>query len=321
MPVYNGENFLAQAIDSLLAQTYTDFELLISDNASTDKTAEICLSRAARDSRIRYSRTETTIGPAENHNRLVPMALGEYFRWAAHDDLCAPELLEREVEVLDRDPSVVLVHPKVQIIDDNGDPLEVYDQNLATSSDDPARRFWALVGVNHRKHGAFEIFGLMRISALRKTPLEGNYARGDSVLLARMSLLGRFHEIPERLFLNRQHGSRSVQQVPTYIKSGRSRLAKWLGTGPVPPPEWWDASKKGAIVFPEWKSLLEYYKSIWMAPITGYQRAKCLGYLGKWLLKYWPKLSRDVIFAAERIALGPLTTDRLALNENGRANA
>ena len=130
MPVYNGANFLGQALESLLAQTYTDFELIISDNASSDATAEICRAFAGTDSRIRYTRTERTIGPAENHNRLVRMARGDYFRWAAHDDLCAPELLAKEVEVLDRDRSVVLVYPKTRIIDATGNTVEDYEQQL-----------------------------------------------------------------------------------------------------------------------------------------------------------------------------------------------
>src|SRR5437773_57343 len=79
----------------------------------------------------------------------------------------------------------------------------------------PCKRFSKLVMVNHRAHRAVEIFGLMRSSALRQTPLEGAYARGDSVLLVRMALLGRFIELPQRLFLSRAHASQSMQTLPT----------------------------------------------------------------------------------------------------------
>jgi len=312
MPVYNGANFLSLAIDSLLAQTFEDFELIISDNASSDATREICQAHARRDSRIRYTRTQYTIPPGENYNRMISMALGEYFRWAAHDDLCDPGLLAREVEILESDPSVVLAYPKVRIIDDLGEPIEDYEQQLETGSPDPCRRFGALVCVDHRHHGAFEAFGLMRTDALRRTPGQRNYARADSVLLARMSLLGRFYEIPERLFFNRHHVSRSVQQIASNREHGRSRLGRWLGSGPVPPPEWWNPAKKNAIVFPEWRVIAEYYSAIFDAPLSPWQRARCVGYLGWWLVRYWPKLARDIIFAGEQLVVGPPATVRTA---------
>jgi glycosyltransferase involved in cell wall biosynthesis len=304
MPVYNGANFLSQALESLLAQTYTDFELVVSDNASTDATPDICRSFAATDSRVRYTRNARTIGPAENHNKLVHMAQGEYFRWAAHDDLCAPELLALEVGILDSDPSVVLVYPKVRIIDVVGNTIEDYEQELKTDSFDPCVRFGSLVRVDHRHHGAFEIFGLMRTAMLRKTRLEVSRCRGDSVLLVQMSLRGRFCEIPQRLFFNRDHSSRSVRQRSSASKAGRSRMARWLGTGPLPPPEWWDASKKGAIVFPEWRLVADYSLAVFEAPLTTSKKTRCIGHVFSLLAKGWPKLTRDVIFAMERLILG-----------------
>src|SRR5262245_38039803 len=90
MPVRNGEPFIADAIDSLLAQTLTDFELIICDNASTDRTQEICGEYAAQDARIRYYRNPTNLGPAQNHNKCFELSRGEYFRWHAHDDMCLP---------------------------------------------------------------------------------------------------------------------------------------------------------------------------------------------------------------------------------------
>ncbi len=86
MPVYNAENYLQGALDSLLAQDYGDFDLLISDNASTDRTQEICLDYTARDRRVRYQRNGRNIGAADNFNRVLEPACGKYFMWAAHDD-------------------------------------------------------------------------------------------------------------------------------------------------------------------------------------------------------------------------------------------
>src|SRR5262245_36537007 len=118
MPVRNGQRFIRQAIDSLLAQTYRHFELIICDNASTDQTEVICREVAERDARIRYFRNQENIGPAGNHNKCFNLSRGEYFRWHAHDDMCAPTYLQRCVEVLDADPGVVIAYPRTTIVDE-----------------------------------------------------------------------------------------------------------------------------------------------------------------------------------------------------------
>ena len=86
MPVYNGEQFLAGALDSVLTQDFEDFELIISDNASEDGTQKICLDYAARDRRIRYYRNEMNIGGSRNHSRVFELSAAEYFKWAHYDD-------------------------------------------------------------------------------------------------------------------------------------------------------------------------------------------------------------------------------------------
>src|SRR5262245_31410059 len=113
VPVYNGERYLRECIDSILGQTFRDFELILSDNASTDATRTICEAYATRDPRVRYYRNEQNLGACRNFNRCVELARGDYFLWAAHDDAIAPEYLARCVEALDRDPSVVLSHSDV----------------------------------------------------------------------------------------------------------------------------------------------------------------------------------------------------------------
>ena len=100
LPVYNGENYLAAAIESLLSQTFTDFELVICDNGSTDRTEQVCRAYAARDARIRYYREVENRGLAWNFSRTFELARGEYFKWHAHDDLCGPTLLRGALEAL-----------------------------------------------------------------------------------------------------------------------------------------------------------------------------------------------------------------------------
>lgn len=303
IPVRNGQRYLGRALDSLLAQTFTDFEIIICDNDSSDQTETICREYKARDPRVRYFRNGTNLGPAGNHNKCFNISRGQYFRWHAHDDMCAPTYLEKCVEALDSDPTIVIAYPKTRVIDENDQPLNDYTFHPNTDSADAATRFTELVLVNHRKHRACEIFGLMRSSTLAMTPLQGAYARGDSVLLVRLALLGRFVELPDRLFLSRAHGTQSMQTLPTTIKSGRSKLSRLLGTGPLPPPEWWDASRKGKVSFPEWNLFKEYWKSIGRGSgLDGAARIKCYGVMFKWLGFNVPKLARDVIFACESIS-------------------
>src|SRR5580698_10572389 len=141
LPVYNGENYLAQSLEALLGQTYTDFELLISDNTSTDDTASICAHYQTADPRIRYIRQARNIGCAPNHNFVVGEARGEFFKWAAHDDLYAADLLERCVDALDKYPDVVLAHSFTALIDGSGTVTEAIKYAVNSASPSVSERF------------------------------------------------------------------------------------------------------------------------------------------------------------------------------------
>lgn len=202
MPVYNGDAYLAKALDSILAQTVRDFELIISDNASTDATAEIAAQYAARDPRIRYSRNEVNIGANPNVDRLVHLARAPYFKLANADDLAGPELLARCVEVLDRHPEVVLCYGQTRLIDAEGNPLGDYDDRLDLRWSSPVARFAAVV----ERIGLVNVDqGVIRTDVLRKTALYRSYPGADADLVAELALHGQFYEIPERLFFRRMH--------------------------------------------------------------------------------------------------------------------
>lgn len=158
LPVFNGENFLEEAIRSLLAQTFNDFELIISDNASTDRTAEICRTYASQDARIRLFRAEANQGAAPNFNHVAVRAEGRYFKWVAHDDLCAPAYLETCVRVLDEQPDVVLCHTLARHIDENGTPRGVYKEDQGFDQDTPAERLSNMI---NKRHVCMVVFGVM----------------------------------------------------------------------------------------------------------------------------------------------------------------
>jgi len=302
MPVRNGQKYIRAALDSLLAQTFTDFELIICDNQSSDSTEAICQEYVARDSRVHYRRNDSNLGPAGNHNKCFAFARGEYFRWHAYDDVCRPDYLAKCVEVLDRDPSVIVVYPQSQIINERGEPTELYDFIVDTDTPSVCRRFRQLLMVRHRKHRNFEIFGLMRTAALRETPLEQAYAHGDRVLVVRLLLLGRFHHIAEPLFLPRSHQSQSMQTLPQCdALKWHNRLARILGPGPLPPPEWWDPKLANRITFPDFNLLRQYWLSIVNAPLTLLQRLMCMLILAEWTMRNTPKFVRDLVFATEKL--------------------
>src|SRR5690242_332295 len=171
--VYNGERYLEETLRSILNQTFTDFELIISDNASTDRTGEIAKSYAERDDRIRYYRTEKNMGPGWNVRRVYELSIGKYFKQAAADDLLDPAYLRRCVEILESDPGCVLAHARTMEIDENGDFIEHYTTPIKADYDDPVPRFRELLHTGGDK--CYQAFGVMRASALRQIPPQGSY--------------------------------------------------------------------------------------------------------------------------------------------------
>lgn len=208
MPVYNGEKFLRFALDSILQQDYTDFELIISDNASTDATENICREYAAKDPRIRYYRNEKNIGASGNFNGLVERARGEFFKWAAHDDVHLPGFLRRCVDAFETAPATVaLVTPRAAVIDARGNILNMDVESLDARDPSPHQR----VGLVLRQvRWATALFGLIRINALRQTNLIQSYYASDCVLLVEIASLGQIWELPEILFQRRFHDAIST---------------------------------------------------------------------------------------------------------------
>ncbi|NND43684.1 MAG: glycosyltransferase family 2 protein, partial [Xanthomonadales bacterium] len=176
LPVFNGENYLASALDSLLGQSFGDFELIVCDNASTDRTAEICRVFAANDARIRYHRHDENIGAAANYNSTLERARGTYFKWAAHDDLCRAQFLEKCIEVLDRQADVVLCHSRSEGIDERGEVKGYYGEERAFDTARPARRFWDAIST---PHVCISVFGVMRRDVLLKTVRHGDWVGAD----------------------------------------------------------------------------------------------------------------------------------------------
>lgn len=220
LPVYNGENYLPGAIESLLGQTFRDFELVISDNGSSDRTPALCEKYAAQDTRIRYVRSDVNRGLSWNSDRVFVLAKGKYFTWASHDDLWAPTYLQRCVEVLDAAPDVVLCHSEAEFIDATGKSLGRVESAAGMNSPRPEARFHsALLNV----YWCLELSGLIRSAALKDTKRQRNFAGGDKVCVAELSLVGRFERIAETLFYFRVH-DQQYSSVPSTASDLSARL-------------------------------------------------------------------------------------------------
>ena len=230
-PVFNGERYLREALEAIARQTFTDFEVIICDNASTDGTEAIAREFVQRDSRFHYHRNQENIGAARNFNRTFELARGAYFKWAAADDLISPDYLAKTVSVLDAAPAAALCYTKVRVIDDAG---KVGGEHLValqhTADDSPSRRFGEFI---RRSPTCFQVFGLFRADVLAQTPLIASHVGSDKTLIAEISLRGKVVYLPEPLFFSRQHGGRSVKLPREKLaawydpRSGRSRMPTW----------------------------------------------------------------------------------------------
>jgi glycosyltransferase involved in cell wall biosynthesis len=238
MPVCNGENFISTAMQSLLDQTFSDFELIITDNASTDATESICREFAQRDARIKYIRNKGNLGAAANFNLGFRHSSGEYFKWCAHDDFISANFLNECVHALESNKADVLAYGRQQGVDHRGNLVsrstcEVPDLDDRT----PGQRF-ALV---YRLQG-FDaaMFGLIRRTALQQSSLHASYYGSDIALLAELALLGSFRQIAGATFYNRDHRARSIN-----ITTKRARQT-------------WHAPEFSSLPLPEHLSLLRH---------------------------------------------------------------
>jgi glycosyltransferase involved in cell wall biosynthesis len=212
LPVFNGERHLRAAIESILGQTFTDLELVVSDNASTDLTPEICREYARTDGRVRYERQATNVGARRNYEIVLSRGRGEYFKWSGHDDVLAPAFLERCAERLDDDPNAVLCGTGIEVIDDHGAWVGTGVPSIVAGGPTPherLRQFFA----HPRAHQT--IFGLIRRAPLATTGLFRSWFGADRALLIELALLGRLVRVDEPLFFHREHHGRSDYAAST----------------------------------------------------------------------------------------------------------
>jgi len=265
--VYNGEKYLGQSLDALLGQTYEDFELIISDNASTDGTAGICSSYARQDSRIRYHRQVVNIGLGPNHNFVLDQARGEFLKWASHDDLYARDLLGRCIEILDDKPTVVLAHSWTAFIEESGAVVEASKYPLATASAHAPERFRSVLFDD----GGDDDYGVIRTAVLRAISRKDSYHRADRGFVAELTLQGSFDHVPDWLYFRREHPGRAERACSTV----RARCANT------------DPRRANRLRHPTARLYGEYVwalaASIGRSPLSPRHKRECYGHLMDWL--------------------------------------
>ena len=277
LPVFNGENYLEAAIETILAQDFGDFELLISDNASTDGTAAICRRYEETDERVRYLGQAENLGAARNFNLLVEEAQGRYFKWASHDDELAPSYLRRCVELLDDDPRCVLATTGLEMIDESGNVLRTYhDTNDdLLEADRPPDRLRELARIDY---ACFDVFGLMRTDVLRRTDLIDTFITADRSLLVDFGLHGTIRRVDDPLFRPREHSERSTRALATRDRG-----------------YWWNAGRSRGINLPHWQLWLAYWRIVARSPISTGEKLVCARHLLWWPVPNAAALAKDIV--------------------------
>jgi len=290
IPVYNGEKFLNLAIDSILCQTFQDFELIISDNGSTDRTCEICEKYSANDERIQYYRYDHNRGAAWNFNNTFALAVGHYFKWAAADDICKPMYLESCLKASQNDPDAVLAFSRATGIDNQGMPIKglILDDYSRLTSSDPRMRYHALMEMFQRSgkrvsgwKGTY-IFGLIQSDTLRKTRLIGNYIGADTILLVELILLGKFCEVPDCQLLMRRH----------------DQSFSWPEAKTASKQEFYDPTTKNHISLQSWTCLQKTSASIMRSPLSFHHKLDLLKSVAKEVFwrrrELWAELTSEI---------------------------
>lgn len=208
LPTHNGEPFIAQALESLLRQDHRDLDVVVSDNASTDRTPDIVRDFMRRDSRIRHERVEDLLTAPQNFNRAFSLATGQLFMWAADDDLWDRSYVRRCVAALADDPIAVMASSGMRFIDPVGKVLDA-DYGRYDNPDLSSRSVVDRVRILLRRGGFYQVYGLAHRDALQRTHLFQDVYGPDVVLTLELAMLGPIVRIPEPLFFYRRFPDRT----------------------------------------------------------------------------------------------------------------
>ena len=288
LPVFNGDQFIKEALDSILTQTFDDFELIISDNASTDQTGNICKLYAEKDSRIRYYRHNKNRGAAWNFNNVFKLSRGEYFKWISADSAIRPEFLKFCVDFLDKNPDTVLVNTKFIGHSEFTNTTWFHPkQSYEWKSSKAYKRFCKFLPVVRT---ALPIWGVMRSNMLRETHLIRPIIGSDSILLVELILKGKFVEIPQYLVLTRRHpGSYSNIRDHNYGIEGIEEV------------QWLNPENKNTIFLPHLRCLGEYFILVINSKENLYRKSDMTLAILLQGMRWRKKILKELLFSIKKL--------------------
>ena len=232
MTLHNNARHLPESIDSLLAQSDTDFGLLLLDDGSSDNTADIAQAYAETDSRIRLEHHAVRQGMVQAWRAAVDLALGHfpdarYFAWTSDHDRWHPEWLRRTRAVLDAHPETVLAYPRTRRIDEQGEPWVKHPKIFDTADLQTAEARW--LRFSGEAVGAGDlVYGLMRVDALRRAGVFRSVMLPDRLLMLELTLQGQFRQVQEDLWFRRQGASSLSRQRMSLFTSANAPAGLWL---------------------------------------------------------------------------------------------
>ena len=282
LPVYNGQRYLGAAIESHLSQSFGDFDLVISDNGSTDATPEICMGYASKDKRVKYLRSAENRGILWNHRRVFAAMESPtpYFRWAGADDIVGPGLLEAMVAVLDARPEVEAVMPDTKNIDEHDAIIGSMGRVLDLQSSDVFERAHDILVANYQHVIAY---GLLRASTLRLMRTGPDYVGWDPVFIWELALRGKIVQLAGPVLLRRFHPG-SISRVKTV-----KEMRKWV-----------EPNSKAGMNFPHWTWAYERARALFACPLSTRDRLRIGMFLARYTMWQRVSLARDVTQAARR---------------------
>jgi glycosyltransferase involved in cell wall biosynthesis len=282
LPVFNAQKHIRAAIESHLSQSFSDFELVIADNCSTDATLEISTEYASRDKRVRVLTAERNRGNRWNHRRLIEEISepNQYFRWAGGDDVMGPDLLQSMVEVLDSRAEVSAVMPDTRNIDDEGNPIGSMPRTLDLQSPDVFKRAHDILTVGFQHVIAY---GLIRVSVLRDMRTRPAYPHWDPVFAFELALRGQVVQTQGTHLLRRFHpGSISLVKKVSEVR------------------RWAEPEAKAGMIFPTWKIAYERARVLMACPMSLRDRMRIALFLARVVSWQRKELTHDVVQAGRR---------------------
>ncbi len=281
LPVYNGERFVSEAIQCVLDQTFSDWELIICDNASTDHTVEICRQFADRDSRIRVHQNARNMGVCFNYSEVFRLSRARYFKWMAHDDLFNPRFIEACLQELEKDEGLVLAFTKMCYVDAGGRMLRRQTSELSVSGvtvESRAKQF--LASAAQSTDFLWLAYGVVRREVLQQIGSMGLYAGSDHVMLFRIALRGRIKQIEEEMFFRREHSEASTcKRGPTVRERAKFAYA--------------DDNRR--LVLPWCRMLKEHIGTAMQAPVPFGSKLACAAAVLRRFLAAWKFFVEEAI--------------------------